>query len=1068
LNFFALLVSERRKVAVLFATLTGARESANPAALLDDAYSRFRAAVEAAGGTVDKFVGETVMAIFGAPVAHGDDPARAAEAAGLLRQAAAAVAETHRAPLVFRAGLAAGEVIWGRVAGDRPTAIGDTVNVAHRLAEAAPAGGILVAAAVERTARGRFTPVPPQHLRGRAEPVEAFLLEETPTGASEAPRIGGVAVPLVGRDAELSTLSALLDSGGAMLVSGVAGVGKSRLLAELRREARRRGGVWVAFGRAADGTRIPLAPFAAILRGELLATGHDHASAAVNAALEGLGGPGSLERENQAHLIAISLGFAIPGSRAGRMEPSRAAKEARGAWEAWFRSVARGRRTLVCVEDLHAADEESAALLEHLASRLGRDFALVATTRVHDSPRPAGFEHLRLGDLPEAAVHRIAEAVFRAPLGDDVATLLREKAGGHPLYVGELARFLLETGAAAGSPVHLARPDVALPAGLGGLLVARLDRLSPDAKEVVKAASVLGRVFWKRLLAVATGSDPAAGLVEALAQDVVVPQPASLLPGDEEYLFQHALLRDAAYGLLTKRDRASLHGRAADALLEHDPGRRVRAMAAGHRLAEGDAEEAARLWLDAASEAQAGASAAEALEWARRSGGAVPSARAALVESNCLRALGRFPDALEAARRSGAAAKTDDERFLARLEEARAEAQQGKWPLAIEIAAEVAAAAPPARRVEALVERARILPAMGRAAEAAADVAAGRALLDAIPDPAPHRAALHEVAGRIAYFAGRPQDAIPEIEQALALYRARGENRSVAQCVNNLGIMRFVRGDLDSAAEAYREALALAAEMGDRYGMQVTQTNIGTVHMLLGDPSRASDAFRSGLRLARDIGDLDGIATNLTNLGATLHELGELEEALRLHQESVDAYRKTGNRHGEGSALNNLAAAQGTLGRVGDARATAIAALAIRRELGDRRGIASTLITLATACLAAGDGVAAGAAAEEALAVERELGQGPTLVEALTLSARARSAVGDAAGADVALVEAAAVAKTEKDRAVIAVSSGEVAQRRGDLAEARRRYLEALDLGQGRIRKEAEAGLKSLEGAPKS
>ncbi|KAF0241531.1 MAG: hypothetical protein FD180_4388 [Planctomycetota bacterium] len=477
---------ERRTVTILFSDLSGftrLSERMDPEEvqdLVDALFQRFRAAIESEGGTVDKFIGDAVMAVFGAPVAHEDDAVRAVRAGrGLLDEVAEFDAK-RKLGLRLRVGINTGEVLWGALAGEKATAMGDAVNVAQRIESTAAPGTVLVSRAVERGLRGKFLLAGRGEIRvkGRDEPVEVMEVVEELAGQTEH-RADGPPAAFVGREAELARLlERVEDRGGVVHLEGEAGIGKSRLAAELRREFRERHpGAWVTTGRALEGMRLPLAAFGDIVRQEAGVSGLDRGDAdrIVAFLVSQVPGESATQKENLAHLIAISLGYAVPGARVRDIEPAHFAAETQFAWRQWLTARA-ARGALLCLEDLHWADGATGELLAALAPL---PFAFVATARPGHA-LPAALDRFPLGDLDAAAAGRLGASVLGAPVDEELARFLGEQSGGNPLYVEELARYLREGKLLDGAPLRLAAAPGRVPDTLGGLLVARL--ASPRAQ----------------------------------------------------------------------------------------------------------------------------------------------------------------------------------------------------------------------------------------------------------------------------------------------------------------------------------------------------------------------------------------------------------------------------------------------------------------------------------------------------------------------------------------------------------------------------------------------------------
>ena len=654
---------ERRVVSVLFASvpglekLPGTMSAEDAAEVVDALFTRFRRVIEARGGTVDKFTGEQVMAVFGAPVAHEDDAVRAVRAALAMKRELDLFNAQRELALTLGAGINAGEVLWGNVGGDRPTAMGDVVNVANRLMSEAGAGEILVARAVERAAAYRieFGPERELHVRGRQEAVAAMAVTGVKQTSSIESAAQSLSAPLVGRAGEFGRLveAQVAGRGGFFLLEGEAGVGKTRLAFELRRAAAA-AGAWTGVGHCHDGAPIPLAPFGEIVRsmarpGVATAPGtrafgrgpQEDTGRWVQSVLEAVVASAS-DRENLARLMSQSLGEVTGQTRLANLAPRQVKQDTLVAWEKWIRALATVRPVVLCVEDLHWADGGTLALLEELAARLaGVRVVLVATSRPGTSRALRGFERIPLGELPPGEALALATALLgRVPDGD-LSAFLVEQSGGNPHYLEELVRHLRDEGIVDGTPARFVTRPERLPEGLRGLVVARIDAVSPDAREALKTGSVFGRAFWVGAVGSLAGRDVEGPVELAERRDLVSRQDASLLPGDVEFAFRQSPVRDAAYSLLTRKERQRLHGKAADLLepLGAVLGRRLTILAAGHREAAGQPAEASRLWELASQEAllqYAGDEALSSAREAQRLSGAPGAAIAAVRALNSL------------------------------------------------------------------------------------------------------------------------------------------------------------------------------------------------------------------------------------------------------------------------------------------------------------------------------------------------------------------------------------------------------------------------------------------------
>lgn len=958
---------ELRTVTVLFSDLSGftaMSEQLDPeevSDIVDGLFRRFRPLIESRGGTIDKFIGDAVMAVFGAPAAHEDDAARAVGAGLAMQKEIAAFNAERGLELRMRVGVHTGQVLWGSIGGARATATGDTVVVAQRLEATARPGTVHASHTTARAARRsfRFEDRDEVAVKGRPEPVVAFVATE---GREAAP--AATDTPFAGRAGELGRLRALWDTGrgGFVVVEGEAGVGKSRLAAELRR-AVASPVAFMATGRAIEGARAPLA----LLGDSLLAGGLDAPRLAEGlAAVE----PDPAARELMAHLLLLSAGVPPPGDRLSGIPPARLDAEVARSWTAWLTARA---PALLVLEDLHAADEATFSFLATLPGTLaGRPVLVVATARP-GRPAPAGFDVLRLDGMGRADAFALASSVLGGPPDPALADALLEASGGNPYFLQELSRHLLEEDLVAGNPVTLRAPFPRLPGGLEGLLVARLDALPATHREALKGASVIGRVFWEGLLSRIVEAEVQAALREAEKRDLVREEAATRLPADREFAFRHALLRDAAYSLLPKKDRGRLHAAAAARLEERAAavGRTALALAARHREAAGQPAEAGALWLRAAREALAGGFPGEALGLAQESVRCAPGYDAWMAAARAANRTGRAADAhallAEAARRPDR---------------------------------------PPESAVALATLRAQVLDRLGRFEESLA--AAEEALAAATDDVS--RARAENLRGVALDALTRPDEALARYAAAEALVAGRDDSESreiLANVARSRGILFHHRGRFREALESYRQARDIFGSLpGSRLSAANAAVSMANALDRVGRSLESLDLYKEAWATFREVGDVAGQAACLNNIGLILAKQDDWAGALASLQDAAALYVRIGAPHGEANARNNIAMALNGLGRPEEAMASARIAMEIRRRIGDRRGIASSHANLGASLLKLGRPDEAMREHETALAIRREVddwwGTGRSLLEIANIHSQ-RAAWDEA---DRALVEA--------------------------------------------------------------
>jgi class 3 adenylate cyclase len=555
---------ERKVVTVLFVDLAGFTSRAevmdpeDVAAMLDPYHERVKDELERRGGTVEKFIGDAVMAVFGAPVAHEDDAERAVRSALAIRDWA------EQEGVELRVGINTGEALVtldSRPDQGQTMATGDVVNTAARLQSAAPVGGILVG---EQTVRATeqvivYDEAEPVAAKGKAEPVSVWLASSARSRVS-VERVHGAA--LVGRRRELELLFGALDlareerSPQLVTLVGVPGIGKSRLVFELygRIEQEEELTFW-RHGRClpyGDGVTFwalgeMVKAHAGILEGE----SEEEAARKLHDAVD--------DPWLESHLRPlVGLGSDVESGGDRR-------EEAFTAWRRFFESLADERPLVLVFEDMHWADDNLLDFVDHLVEWASNvPLLAVCTARPELLSRRAGWGGgkpnaltISLSPLSSDDTARLlAELLNRSVLPAETQSELLDRAGGNPLYAEEYARILRERGKIE-----------QLPETVQGMIAARLDLLEPEQKAVVQDAAVIGRTFWRGALEFLAGGEPA--LLEqrlhALERkEFVRRERAPSIAGETEYSFRHLLVRDVAYGQIPRAERAERHRRAAE------------------------------------------------------------------------------------------------------------------------------------------------------------------------------------------------------------------------------------------------------------------------------------------------------------------------------------------------------------------------------------------------------------------------------------------------------------------------------------------------------------------------
>jgi len=598
--------AERKLATVLFADLAGSTELSASMdaealrALLGDVYDQLSRAAEAYGGTVEKFIGDAVMAVFGVPIAHEDDPERAVRAALVMRSRIAWLAEQRDMPLQLRIGINTGVVATGAVPGRDFLVTGEAVNLAARLQQAAEPGEILVGERPFRAVEPLVRTVAPRSLRvkGRAGPITAYAVERMAPAGSYRRRRRAYG-PFVGREAELVLLRSLTERAvehrrpHLITLVGEPGIGKSRLLEEAVVELRRSDeppAVWV--GRCLPyGEAGPYAPLRDVLLRAAAVRGDDDPDDAIARVTGYLH---ALVPDATPEWIDELLRTVSNRRRAAREdELDRDSQTAHDTWRELLLAMAVREPTLLVIEDAHWAEP---ALLELVASVIRSEarVPLVVICLARDDllvQHPGWGSGMRdettvtLAALGSEDMRRLATALGGEHDGE-VAL-----AGGNPFFLEEILAMTGEGGDR-------------VPETVQGVIAARIDLLPADAKRVLQCASVIGRRYTQAQLAVLTGAQDLGRTLRRLAERGLT----FTEPGGGQ-AFKHALIRDVAYESIARRERARLHLQLAR-FLEHDPVVSRQTVATHYAAAAGlgadDARaDAVRTLLSAAADARA-------------------------------------------------------------------------------------------------------------------------------------------------------------------------------------------------------------------------------------------------------------------------------------------------------------------------------------------------------------------------------------------------------------------------------------------------------------------------------
>jgi class 3 adenylate cyclase/tetratricopeptide (TPR) repeat protein len=849
---------ERKLATVLFADLVASTEfvaGQDPEVTrrrVTTFFDGVRRCIETHGGTVEKFAGDAVMAAFGIPLSHEDDAERAVRAALGIRDLVKDLG------LQARVGIEAGEVVVDET--DSTFATGEAVNVAARLQQAAAAGEILVGDSAYRLTQGSIEveDAGPLELRGFRKPIAAYRALAALDGQPALPKISA---PFFGRESELDLLENTLTRTirdrrpHVFTVYGEPGVGKSRLIREFLAGVE---GATILSGRALPyGEGVTDWPLAEMVKSAAGITDDDPMETAKQKLIECCGD------EAIAELLGLASGVmeAVEGER-GQPEIAWAARE-------FADELADVQPLIMVFEDIHWAEEPLLELIDHLAQWVRERALLIlclARPELLDVRPGWGGGRVRstaieLEPLGRNDSEALAKALLKEHhLSEHVRTRLLDKTEGNPLFVEETVRMLLEEGAEG---------EDRIPDSLQAMIAARIDRLPAGAKIVLQRGSVIGRTFWAGAidhLSPEYDSDELEDMLDdLLLRDFLTREERSTISGESAFRFKHVLIREVAYGGLSKSGRAEYHTRFAEWLREKAD-KELLEIRAYHL------DQACELYaeLDGRPPQELARTAAKALEAAGR--------RALSLESN--------QSARKLLLRAAELEPTLQRRFLA----ARAASQLGDLPVVrdeMSVIAEEAAAAGArdlqSRALTALSETVASLDGeLGRAAELADE-----ALAVVEPDDHEGRFRALDRRARIARWLGRLAEAEEFEQQALEAAQAAGRKDLEARAALQLAGIHIGRMEEDKAEPLIDRALELAEHSGNIVARAGAAQSKGTLLRVRGDYEQAEGWLTKALDLYREAASVSEIAWTSRQLGIVAWETGNSAKAEKLLRESI-------------------------------------------------------------------------------------------------------------------------------------------------------------------------------------
>ena len=991
---------ERRNVTVLFADVSGfttISEKLDPEdvySLVDTMQKAFLDEIYKHEGTLDKFLGDGVMALFGAPVAHEDDPARAVRTALGMQDALKRINEEVESrlgiSLKVRIGLNSGTVVVGSIGSDLRmdyTALGDTVNVASRLETVAEPGTILVSRPVYEQTKPlfEFRELGSIRVKNRVEPVEIFEALAPRRDPGRVRGIPGLTAPMVGREEEFARLRQTVNDlvedlrGQLVLVTGDAGIGKSRLTAELKafvekKPARAFEGTCLPYGQTAYGV------FLQLLR-QYFEIADDDPEDILRDKIEHSVRHVFHERFVEIlpyieNLFSIRIVEKELAERVRHLEPDQLQQQTFIAVRDLLVSEAKRQPLVLIFEDVHWIDKlsldlmifllgsvESAPLLLYCISRPTEGAAAPQLQRLGSEIYPSHFLHIQLSPLSHADSVALVDLLLTiADLPESLKQTIPQRAEGNPFYLEEIVRMLIDRGLIRRTDGNWQMApdadlaDLEVPRTLQGLIMTRVDHLSEGARQVLQCASVMGRDFPYRLLSNVLDSSPhlQESIKELEERELVHHLRESR---ENEYRFHHVLVQGTVYNSLLLRRRERLHHKIAEGIEQLYKERledHIEQLAF-HYAESKDVERALPYLIRAGQRASDRFANDEALHYYRLAVDGMtkttptPDQRIQVFEglAQVQNFIGDYDGALNS--------------YLIALELVRASGNLSILPSSPAIM----------RRIGRVHER------RGDYTEALRWLENALNELNRDPNSSKsvERVRVNNDIGWVHFRRGQFEEAYQWRMRSLQIVEGTDHYGELASVCNGLAILFMRKGDWARAIAYAEKGLRLRETIGDLYGVSRSYNNLGVIAFEQCNWDKALTHFEQALEIRQKIGEAEGISQLNNNIGNLYRHKGDYAHATELFQAALNIALRTKNDNATCLALNNWAHVDALQGQFENAIAHLERSLAIATEMGHKEHLAEAHWLLAEARLGRDELEAAGDSAQEALKLASEIGR---------------------------------------------------------------------------------------------
>ncbi len=1041
---------ERRLITVTFADVSGftsLSQRLDPEEVkevMDLCFAHLNPVVTKHGGVIHKYEGDSVIALFGLPMGHEDDPERAVRSAlemlSSLPALNQALAHKLRGPeqLSIHIGISSGTVFVGEIGSKEKreyTVMGEVVNLASRLKDTARSGQILVSESVYRLTHYMldYDMVAPIPLKGIEEKVKVFLVRQAKLEPEPKRGVKGLVSPLVGRDTELQQLQALVTrlaegEGGAVFIIGDPGLGKTRLWFEVKDRIMTSGlRVGLYEGRCFSyGENLTYHPLLQVVRAVLELDEKDPPET-IEKKIDGL--CRSLIPDTFKDVVpylGVLMGTKLSPAydeKVRYLDARDLKRQVFAALKRLLQAIAAQKPLVVVIEDYHWADTESLEFVEHLFDGRCGDpgpILLVALTRVNKESRSwrameslrrelaDAFCTIRLEPLTEDASRTLVSNLLHlSGITDAFRDRILSRVGGNPFFLEEVLRALItariivfESGV---WKLMLDISTITIPDTVQLLIASRLDQLDHATRSVLQQAAVVGRVFDVEILENLTALDSLMLSVQLAALEEFEFIRRASATG-RSYQFRHALVHEVAYNGILKKARREMH-RCVGGIIERIYHDRLDDHTELLAYQYGDSDDSAKAleWLYRAGvRAKERYANEDAVKFLEKAILLLPERRDRAAEVYEL-----LGDVRNLQGNYGEAKRNFETMFVSTtdpISQSRSMRKiadiylsQVSLENALKIAGE-AEALLEGVQVEVVVEKAEVamlravvLRLQGEMAKADAECRRGLKMLDGLGAAGEPILRVREKGlgnlGAMASIQGHYDEASGYFEQCLRIGRELADKRMIGNAVGNLGIIFHHQHDYERAIDNYEKFLRLSEDIGDKKGIGRASNNLGLTYRVMGKYDAALRLFQNYMLISKEIGDKQGVGVACGNMGPIHFARGEFEQAEELFKTHLRISEETGEKRSISVASYNLGFLYRERKQYEQAAAYLERDVALSSELGDKRGAGIAHLSLSALLSEQGDHDAASRHMEEAVRLLTETDSKTELVEAFVARA---------------------------------------------------------------------------------